>query len=267
MSNATANNIIETSYDSNKLLRGIGIPMEGSFYKEMGEIKRGDSIHIDDCNMLEVRKELESLFGKLSCHNSANDFDLTADALVYEIPDSAKAEVNSELLVASVVPEDEAQKRCFFEVMLNAPKDKDYAVLAFDWKEQRIEFYGIYRLCPVESCMQQKVVMKLTGDTYTIKEQKYSEKDIEARKLILLIQCGNTEAEARLVDLYNDYTASMIRLYKGKGLTDEEITSACESALIRAARKFDLDKDFAFVSYAIWWMKEGILQAQKAKRK
>lgn len=57
----------------------------------------------------------------------------------------------------------------------------------------------------------------------------------------------------------------MIRQYKGKGLTDEGITSACESALIRAARKFDLNKDFTFISYAIWWMKEGILQAQKAK--
>ena len=28
----------------------------------------------------------------------------------------------------------------------------------------------------------------------------------------------------------------------------------------------DLDKDFAFISYAIWWMKDGVLQAQKAKR-
>ena len=57
-----------------------------------------------------------------------------------------------------------------------------------------------------------------------------------------------------------------MRQYKGKGLSDEEITSACESALKRAARKFDLNKDFAFISYAIWWMKEGVLQAQKTKR-
>lgn len=88
-------------------------------------------------------------------------------------------------------------------------------------------------------------------------DQKNNKKDIEARKLIAQIQSGDTEAEARLVELYKEFTASVMRQYKGKGLSDEEITSACESALKRAARKFDLNKDFAFISYAIWWMKKG----------
>lgn len=159
-----------SSYDSNEFLCRIGIPMEFSFYKNRGCIKKGDSISIDDCKMSEVCAELESIFGKLNCHNSANDFDLSADALVYEITDSIKGELTSEqLLAASVVPEDDAQKRSFFEKILDAPKDKDYAVLAFDWKEQRIVFYGMYRLCPIESCMQQKVIMNLSDNTYTIK--------------------------------------------------------------------------------------------------
>ena len=88
-------------------------------------------------------------------------------------------------------------------------------------------------------------------------DQKNNKKDIEARKLIAQIQSGDTEAEARLVELHKEFTASVMRQYKGKGLSDEEITSACESALKRAARKFDLNKDFAFISYAIWWMKKG----------
>ena len=159
-----------TSYDSNELHCGIGISMKFSYYKDKGYIKKGDSICIDDCKISEVIEELESIFGKLSCHNSANDFGLSADALVYEIPDSLTREMTSEqLLVASVVPEDDAQKRSFFEKILDAPKDKDYAVLAFDWKEHRVEFYGMYRLCPIESSMQHRVVMKLTDDTYTIK--------------------------------------------------------------------------------------------------
>ena len=158
-----------SSYDSNEFLCRIGIPMEFSFYKDRGSINKGDSISIDDCKMSEVCAELESIFGKLNCHNSANDFDLSADALVYEITDSIKGELTSEQLVASVVPEDDAQKRHFFEKILDAPKDKDYAVLAFDWKEQRIVFYGMYRLCPIESCMQQKVIMNLSDNTYTIK--------------------------------------------------------------------------------------------------
>ncbi|MCQ2258054.1 MAG: hypothetical protein MJZ41_08700 [Bacteroidaceae bacterium] len=157
-----------SSYDSNELNCRIGIPMEFSFYKDRGFIKKGDSICIDDCKMSEVTTELDSLFGKLSCHNTANDFDLSADALVYEISDSINGEMIQEQLVASVVPEDDAQKRCFFEEILNAPKDKDYAVLAFDWKEQRIVFYGMYKLCQIESCMQQRVIMNLLDENYTI---------------------------------------------------------------------------------------------------
>ena len=99
-----------------------------------------------------------------------------------------------------------------------------------------------------------------------IEENKKPVNEQETRNLILQIQSGDTEAENRLVDIHKGFTASVTRQYQGQGLTDEEITSACESALIRAARKFDLDKDFAFISYAIWWMKDGVLQAQKAKR-
>lgn len=100
-----------SSYDSNEFLCGIGIPMEFSFYKDRGSINKGESFCIDDCKMSEVCAELESIFGKLSCHNSANDFGLSADALVYEIPDSLTREMTSEqLLAASVVPEDDAQK-------------------------------------------------------------------------------------------------------------------------------------------------------------
>lgn len=101
-----------------------------------------------------------------------------------------------------------------------------------------------------------------------IEENKKPVNEQETRNLILQIQSGDAEAEAQLVDLYKRYTASMIRIHKENGytLTDEEITSACEFALKRAARKFDLNKDFDFISYAIWWMREGVVQAQKAKQ-
>lgn len=186
-----------SSYDQNELHCGMGIPMEFSFYKDRGCINKGDSIRIDNCKMSEVSAELESLFGKLSCHNSANDFDLSADALVYEIIDSAETEMtkgdvlvqddeiikdfkplgqpvpepkfSSDLLVSSVVPENETLKRCFFDKILKAPKSKEYPVLAFDWDEQRIVFNGMYKLYPIESCMQQRVVMKFIYDTCTIK--------------------------------------------------------------------------------------------------
>ena len=101
-----------------------------------------------------------------------------------------------------------------------------------------------------------------------IEENKKPVNEQETRNLILQIQSGNTDAEVQLVDLYKRSTVSMILIHKENGytLTDAEITSACESALKRAARKFDLNKDFDFISYAIWWMREGVVQAQKAKQ-
>lgn len=105
-------------------------------------------------------------------------------------------------------------------------------------------------------------------DIQDIKVQKINEKDMEARTLIAQVQSGNAEAEAQLVDLYKEYTASLVRKYKEKAtlLSDEEIVSASELGLKKAARKFDLNKDFTFISYAIWWMIQVILQAQKAKK-
>ena len=98
-----------------------------------------------------------------------------------------------------------------------------------------------------------------------IEENKKPVNEQETRNLILQIQSGDAEAETSLVELHNGFTASVARQYQGQGLTDEEITSTCESALKRAAHKFDLNKDFAFISYAIWWMREGVLKAIKDK--
>ena len=47
-------------------------------------------------------------------------------------------------------------------------------------------------------------------------DQKNNKKDIEARKLIAQIQSGDTEAEARLVELHKGFTASVMRQYKIK---------------------------------------------------
>lgn len=101
-----------------------------------------------------------------------------------------------------------------------------------------------------------------------IKVQKINEKDIEARKLIAQIQSGNAEAEAQLVELYKGYTAAIVRKFKEKAtsLTDEEMVSASEYGLKRAAQKFDLNREFTFISYAKWWMIQVILQEQKAKK-
>ena len=93
-----------------------------------------------------------------------------------------------------------------------------------------------------------------------IEENKKPVNEQETRNLILQIQSGDTEAENRLVDIHKGFTASVTRQYQGQGLTDEEITSACESAMKRAAKKNKKNNDFKFRNYAIWRTSQSVLK-------
>ena len=79
------------------------------------------------------------------------------------------------------------------------------------------------------------------------------------------IQSGKTDAEKELVSLCQDLINKVTDQYEDKKLPCEDIVAACESGLLIAARKFDLTQNFAFESYAIWWLKQEILQAQKSQ--
>lgn len=167
-------------------------------YKARNYIKKGDCIDIEGMDMQEVAKGLESLFGKgmVSCHTSVCAFDLNANAFVYEKLEDAKLEmvrdevlecedqdpldmkmpgtpklrskVSAELLISSHEIEEEEDKYQFFYEILKAPKGKEYAVLSMDLNpmHKSIIFHGTYKLCAVESCIRQRVVMKLTKDIF-----------------------------------------------------------------------------------------------------
>ena len=88
----------------------------------------------------------------------------------------------------------------------------------------------------------------------------------EALRLIDLIQQGDSNAENDLAELGSVFIKAVAKQYAGKGLTAEELIAASSQGLIRASHKFDKSRGFTFAAYAVWWMREAILQAIHKKK-
>ena len=87
----------------------------------------------------------------------------------------------------------------------------------------------------------------------------------EALRLIALIQQGATNAENQLAELGSVLIKAVARQYVDKGLSDEELIAASRYGMFRARHKFDKSRGFKFDSYAVWWMREAILQEIRKK--
>ena len=84
--------------------------------------------------------------------------------------------------------------------------------------------------------------------------------DNEALRLIDLIQQGDSNAENDLAELGTVFIKAVAKQYVGKGLSKEELIAASRDGLIRASHKFDKSRGFTFAAYAVWWMRQAILQ-------
>lgn len=86
----------------------------------------------------------------------------------------------------------------------------------------------------------------------------------EALRLIDLIQQGDSNAENELAELGSVFVKAVARQYVDKGLSDALI-AASRYGMLRANHKFDKSRGFKFASYAVWWMREAILQEIRKK--
>ena len=87
----------------------------------------------------------------------------------------------------------------------------------------------------------------------------------EALRLIDLIQQGDSNAENDLAELGSVFIKAVAKQYVDKGLSDEELIATSRYGMLRASHKFDKSRGFKFVSYAVWWMREAILQEIRKK--
>jgi RNA polymerase primary sigma factor len=83
----------------------------------------------------------------------------------------------------------------------------------------------------------------------------------EEAELTVRIRNGDRAAFEKLVTANLRFVVSVSHMYANQGLPLSDLINEGNVGLMRAARRFDEKKNFRFISYAVWWIRQGILQA------
>jgi len=87
----------------------------------------------------------------------------------------------------------------------------------------------------------------------------------EERALILRIARGDRKAEEKLVLSNLRFVINIASMYKGQGLSINELINEGNIGLIEAARRFDSAQKIKFISYAVWWIRQSVTRAISEK--
>jgi RNA polymerase primary sigma factor len=83
----------------------------------------------------------------------------------------------------------------------------------------------------------------------------------EEVELAIRIQQADAAALEKLVQSNLRFVISVAKQYQGYGLTLQDLINEGNVGLIKAAQRFDHSRGFKFISYAVWWIRQAIINA------
>lgn len=87
----------------------------------------------------------------------------------------------------------------------------------------------------------------------------------EEKEIAVKAKNGDKKARDRLIAANTRFVVSVAKQYQGQGLDLEDLIAEGNAGLIKAADKFNPDLGWKFISYAVWWIRQSIIQALSEK--
>ena len=108
------------------------------------------------------------------------------------------------------------------------------------------------------------MMAKQEKDTLNLYIQQMAEHSLlspeEEKELAIRAKKGDKEALKKLVEGNLRFVINVAKNFTGWGVPLTDLIAAGNLGLIEAAKRFDPDKDVKFISYAVWWIRQAIMQ-------